>query len=583
MRSRTLVLCVAIASLAAGPAFAAPATLSVGFGAYTITPVGPSPPGWAFTPEPTTGVWGEQFVDLNGNHCYDLETVPSEPFVDDVRNTQIDPQSAGKWDGISTNAGFGGKCALGKLDDIWARGVVFTSGGKTVAMVSLDVVGFFQEEIDRIRAELGATHPEIHLDALIVSSTHVHESADTMGLWSASQGYVLDGKYPLWQKYIRARAEQAIVTAWQTRQTAYVKFARGTEARGLRDSRGPTVFDTDVWTAEFVRPLTGTTIGTLVNWSNHPEAQGSSNQYISSDYPGGVRARMEAVRGGTSIFFSGSVGGLMTPLSVTNVPGFPSDDHSHARAVAIGSMVADAAIAALATAPYATSTAITVAHKDFIIPLENQSLVALNEAGLFDREIQVDGSGQSGVLTEMYAVRLGPAAFVTVPGELFPEIANGGFGRDDTAHMSDPEEYCPEADTGAPYEPVIRDQFDGATYKFLFGLGQDELGYIVPKYDFWAFGFPPGENDTVPVTSPLPPDGRPPIYIGVAEATDPCGVGHYEETVSAASTMAPLVACTAAELAGHDPFNTYATDPEYAACSPENTTTQPGGIVLPQP
>jgi hypothetical protein len=46
--------------------------------------------------------------------------------------------------------------------------------------------------------------------------------------------------------------------------------------------------------------------------------------------------------------------------------------------------------------------------------------------------------------------------------------------------------------------------------------------------------------------------------------------------------MAPLVACTAAELAGHDPWSTYDTDPEYAACSPENTTTQPGGIVLPE-
>ena len=353
-----------------------------------------------------------------------------------------------------------------------------------------------------------------------------------------------------------------------------MKFARGTEARGLRDSRGPTVFDTDVWAAEFVRPLTGTTIGTLVNWSNHPEALGGDNPYISSDFSGGVRARMEAVRGGTSIFFSGIVGGLMTPLGVNNVPGFPSDDHSHARALKIGEIVADAAISALATAPYATSTAITVAHKDFIIPLENQSLVALNQAGLFDRQLEVDAIGQIGVLTEMYAVRLGPAVFITVPGELFPEIANGGYGRE-SRHD---EEHCPEADTGRPYEPVIRDQFAGATYKFLFGLGQDELGYIVPKYDFWAFGFPPGEIYPVPPPPPLPdPDpARPPIYVGVVEREDPCGVSHYEETVSAASTMAPLVACTAAELAGHDPFNTYDTDPEYEACSPENTDDAAG-------
>ncbi len=577
--TRIPILVLAITALAAAPAQAQPATLQAGFAKNTITPVGPSPAGWGFVPQPVTGVWGEQFIDLNSNGCYDIGT---EPFVDDIRNTQIDPQSAGKWDGISTNAGFSGRCALGKLDDTWARAVVLSSGGKTVAMVSLDVVGWFQEEVDRIRAELAAKHPAIRLDALIVAATHVHEGPDTMGLWSASAGSVLDGKYPLYQQYIRSRVVQAIATAYYARETAYVKFARGTETRGLRDSRGPTVFDPDVWAAEFVRPLTGTTIGTLANWSNHPEALGNGNPLISSDYPGGVRARMEAVRGGTSIFFSGSVGGLMTPLSVNNVPGFPSDDKSYARALKIGEIVADAAIAALATAPFASSTQISVAHKDFLIPLENQSLVALNEAGLFDREIGVDTSGQAGVLTEMYAVRVGPAVFITVPGELFPEIANGGYGRD--LPGGDAEEYCPEADTGRPYEPVIRDQFAGATYKFLFGLGQDELGYIVPKYDFWAFGFPPGETgDTPALPDPVPdPDPRPPIYIGVLERVDPCGVSHYEETVSAASTMAPIVACTAAELAGHDPFGTYDTDPEYQACSPDNLTTQPGGIVLPE-
>jgi hypothetical protein len=581
MTTRLFRIAFALVALAAVRVDAQPATLSAGFAKFTITPVGPSPAGWGFVPQPVTGVWGEQFVDLNGNGCFDLGM---EPFIDDIRNTQIDPQSAGKWDGISTNAGFGGRCALGKRDDTWARAVVFSSGGKNVAMVSIDVVGFFQEEIDRIRTELAAKHPAIQLDAVIVASTHVHEGPDTMGLWSGTAGYVLDGKYPLYQQYIRSRVVQAIATAYYARETAWVKFARGTETRGLRDSRGPIVYDPDVWAAEFVRPLTGTTIGTIVNWSNHPEAQGSGNAYISSDYPAGVRARMEAVRGGTSVFFSGSVGGLMTPLSVNNVPGFPSDDHSHARALKIGEIVADAALAALATAPYATSTQVSVAHKDILIPLENQSLVALNTAGLFDRQLTTDGAGQVGVLTEMYAVRLGPAVFITVPGELFPELANGGFGRD--LPGGDAETNCPAADTGRPYEPVIRDQFAGVTYKFLFGLGQDELGYIVPKYDFWAFGFPPSDEEfPAPIPPPLPappdPDPRPPIYLGLVERVDPCGVSHYEETVSAASTMAPIVACTAAELAGHDPFGTYDTDSEYEACSPENLTTQPGGIVLP--
>ena len=567
MRTRILLLCAALAAPQAAGA-QTPATLQVGFGAHAITPVGPSPPGWDFVPQPLTGVWGETFDDANGNGCYDISESSLETWTDDPRNTLIDPLSAGKWDGVWTNAGFGGKCALGALDDIWARAVVTTQGGKSVAMVSVDVVGWFQEEVDRVRAELAASHPQISLDALIISATHAHEGPDTMGLWHGVIG--LDGKFPLYQQFIRDRIVRAIADAWNARETAWVRFARGSEARGLRDSRPPIVFDTDVWTAEFVRPADASTIGTLVNWSNHPEALGGSNPMISSDYAHSLRERMENVRGGTSIFFSGSVGGLMTPLSVDNVPGFPSDDRSYARTLALGEIVADAAIAALGSADFAGDATIEVAHKDFIIPLENQSLVALNSAGVFDREIAYDESGQIGVLTEMYAVHLGPAVFITVPGELFPELANGGFGR--------PE--CPEADTGRPHEPVIRDQFS-AEFPFLLGLGQDELGYIVPGYDFWGFGVPPDDLG-FEIPEPIPdPDPRPPIFVGVVERVDPCGESHYEETVSAGSVMAPIVACTAAELAGHDPFGTWDSDPEYAACSPENVTTAPGGVELP--
>ena len=52
------------------------------------------------------------------------------------------------------------------------------------------------------------------------------------------------------------------------------------------------MIDPDVWSAQFVRP-DGSTIGTFVNWSNHPEALWSGNPYISSDYPHAVRERME--------------------------------------------------------------------------------------------------------------------------------------------------------------------------------------------------------------------------------------------------------------------------------------------------
>ncbi len=536
--------------------------LMAGFATRTITPVGPSPDGWDFWVNPTTQMWSEPFEDLNDNGCWDRD----EPFTDDPRNSVVDPQSTGKWDGIWTNAGFGGQCAQGVLDDTWARAVVLSSGGTTVAMVSLDVVGFFNEEIDRAQAELEATGRVPGLDGLVVASTHTHEGPDTMGLWG---DFPNDGKFPLYQAYIRSQIVDAVIDAYEAMEPASVRFGQGEQTFGLRDSRPPEVIDADVWAAEFVAVDDGETIGTLVNWSNHPEVLWSGNPFISSDYPHAIREKMERELGGVAIFFVGSVGGLMTP-------GSSPEEQRYDRLIEIGERVAGTAIDALDGQPLLDDPSLAVAHRSFFLPLDNQSLRALNAAGMFDKQGYTAGVptatvGQD-VKTEMYAVTLGPAVFVTVPGELFPEIALGVYGRED----------CTEADTGRPYEPGIRAQFDEADYHFVLGLGMDELGYIVPGYDFWYVGVdqPTGRGGD-PFENPERWAGREfaspsaATGIGVVQAEDPCGERHYEETVSASSVMAPVVACVAAELAGKDPWN----DPDnYAACAPGNTTTGPMGV-----
>ncbi len=81
-------------------------------------------------------------------------------------------------------------------------------------------------------------------------------------------------------------------------------------------------------------------------------------------------------------------------------------------------------------------------------------------------------------------------------------------------------------------------------YRFVLGLAPDELGYVVPQYDFLPF--PPKEI----------PLGR--------RTPDPCkskGVpDHYHETNSVSYRMAPLVACGLVKLLGGDPR-------KHAACA----------------
>jgi hypothetical protein len=259
------------------------------------------------------------------------------------------------------------------------------------------------------------------------------------------------------------------------------------------------------------------------------------------------------------------VGGLQTPLGV-DIPGFGSEP-SWERTFEIGKRVADVAIEALAEAKPVKVNKLEATRREFYVDSDNGLLKGLNARGVFDiptydrgeswgpesehREGVYAHRAGSQIKTEMIAVDFGPAMFLSVPGELSPEIELGGYGR--------PE--CPEAHTGRPYEPVIDDQYP-QKYKFVLGLGQDELGYIVPGYDFHLLSAP---RDVA--------GGPGVIGVGGLEV-ETCGEGHYEETVSISSVLAPWVACVAKELAGRNPWT---EAPDNAACAYDNMNLGPYG------
>jgi len=598
LRPLALVALIALGAGLTGISLAGeePPVFKAGFGTRAITPVGDPPEEWAqfFTPEPTTGVWGEPFIDLDADGCmsgltnHNLEPIldaepprgqTPEPHVDQpwnsvgdahrtgafsVRGVTIvgDPDSTGKWDGLWANAGFGSKCATGMHDDTWARAVVLDYGDETVAMVSLDVVGLFNIEVRRARDEMRIRYPDMDVDELAISATHTHEGVDTMGYWGQLV-FSIDGKFPAYQAFIRSQIIDAVHEAWEAREEARVAFAVGHQPVGIRDSRPPEVIDPAVPAARFVN-ADGDTIGTIVNWSNHPEAQGSNNSLISSDFPHGAREVLEQQYGGTALYFSGAVGGLQTPLRV-DIPPY-GGEVSWERTYHLGALVAEAAIDALEGVEPIAIDSLRVQRRPWFMDMDNNVLRALNATGIFDIPSYAggeswgpasehrDGIYTAGVgpqvQTEMVSVEFGPAVFLTVPGELSPELVLGGYGRPD----------CP--DTGRPYEPTIGSSFE-QPFRFILGLGQDELGYIIPGYDFWITSAPEQRDD-----------GRGAVPLGGLEV-EHCDEGHYEETVSGSSVFAPWIACVAKELAGKDPW----TDaPENAACAYENMHTPPYGI-----
>ena len=139
--------------------------------------------------------------------------------------------------------------------------------------------------------------------------------------------------------------------------------------------------------------------------------------------------------------------------------------------------------------------------------------------GIVEREVFVNEETQKQEIeTEMSLIQLGPIQLLTIPGELLPELAIGGY---DGSHINAPgvplihedNENPPKIDE-APAGPYIKDRMTG-TYRWLIGLGNDELGYIIPPYN-WELA------DSMPWVNEAP--GH-----------------HYEETNSLGPDMGPLV------------------------------------------
>jgi hypothetical protein len=135
--------------------------------------------------------------------------------------------------------------------------------------------------------------------------------------------------------------------------------------------------------------------------------------------------------GGVAVFVNGAIGGLMS-----TVPGFPirdpfddvvHRDPSFAKARAQGQRLARLGLEALRgdDVTEVREASIALQARTLELPLDNRLLLLGAALGVVPR-----GSVQPGVIrTEVAAFRVGPASFLTVPGEIYPEIVNGGISQ----------------------------------------------------------------------------------------------------------------------------------------------------------
>lgn len=442
-----------------------------------------------------------------------------DTWEDKDHNAQYEPEKGdiyhdnnhnGKFDAYWI-AGFDNKrAANGVHDDVWSRVMVLDDGQTRLALVSLDAIGFGHDDVVDIRKMLPR---ELGIDYAIISSTHDHESYDLLGIWGESMFKSGVNKEML--QYVKEQTVAAITEAVKRLRPARLIVAQDLHgARDLMmDTRQPIVMDEGLRILQAVDAGADTTLGTLVAWGNHAETLWSDNLLITSDFWHYVREYMEKGLydgdslvhpglGGVCVAINGAIGGLMTTRGSQPVKD-PFHDTTYVeptfdKARAEGQVLALLLFRALEQADTVPSGAgIALSAHTIELPVQNPMFRLGAMLGVLDFGMK----GWFKKRSEVAAFAVGPVSFLAVPGEIYPEIVNGGVeapeGRDFPV---------------APVEtPPLRELIPGK-YKFVIGLANDEIGYIIPKSQWdvkapYAYGREKPqygeENSLGPETAPL--------------------------------------------------------------------------------
>jgi putative sterol carrier protein len=325
----------------------------------------------------------------------------------------------------------------GVHDDIFCRALVLKSDSEMLAIASVDLMGFMNAYVQEVRKSLKS----VPGDRLLLAATHDHSAPDVIGLWGPEGQSGVDKEY---LASVKQKIADCVETAAKNLAPARIKFASG-ELKGIaKNWQEANSIDETLAVMQVEASDGSKTIATLVNYACHPEVMNVG--MITADWPGYLYKRLEQKLGGVAIFVNGALGAMVSPAY--------DDAHKAGKdnwaiIETMGNAMADRAAELLQAATPITEAPIALKSSPVIAAMENQGFLKGIQAGVLPEIVS-----QGNVNTEVAVATIGPAQIVTIPGEAEPKI---NF--------------------------TLKDMMNGQP-KFVFGICQDELGYIMVPEDY---------------------------------------------------------------------------------------------------
>ena len=397
-------------------------------------------------------------------------------------------------------AGYRGGNRAQDVLDVPKVKAVWLEAGESTLLISVDCVGLASGTVKEIRDALSWLVRESGCGSVHIMSTQDHAGGDTLGLWGEDG---VDGKNEKYMESLIGAAVEAASEAFSDRRSGDILFGYADCSELLEDTRKPVVFDPNVYCFSF-EPDDGSPGVRILNLASHAEALGGDNSQLTANFPAYIEETIAERTGDRTVFFTGAIGGLIRTA-------FREADPIE-NCVNTGKRIAEAVLGIDNAVKLEPRLAVVTEH--FEVECENPLFIGMKFLGALGNDLRVS-FGKARARTELTLITLGAKRILLLPGEIFPELV---YGADSSFSPTHPEREDPDALCGLIGEELL-----------IFGLADDEIGYIVPPSDF-----------------ELHPEHP---YLKTPEK-DKNGENHYEETNSVGPGAAKAVAEAVKRLLG---------------------------------
>lgn len=372
-----------------------------------------------------------------------FESLPAQVFKAGVAVRVITPHPL-----LPVSGGVGTpKPSHTQKGDLYARALVLQKGTTTIAIVSVDNLGWPSALGDKSRKLIKG----IPAENILIGATHTHSAPDAYGFPDKNGKSSVDLKYLDWCVH---QVADAVNEAAANMQPANLKTAIG-EAKGkiAYNYYAPELYDPRCSVLQVVSNAgknKGKPISTLINYAIHPEIIGSSRDILSPDLCGPLYDRIAEKGGGVAIFMNSAQGGMVT--ADNRLPG-GKEANDWNECIRIGDLLADEALRIISDAPVQNSPDLYCTSRTITFPVENEEMKFILE----HFPLSYKSLGSDSIAARLNLLNIGTAQVLTIPGEALPNI---GYYVKRHMHTKQP---------------------------FLFGLTNDAFGYILDKVDFNSF------------------------------------------------------------------------------------------------